>query len=167
MTSGVVAHPLGSDLQRVAVGLPVLLGLEVRPQVLQRRHVDRREFIVAQTDPLPRPFGEKHPCPRSISIAVRQNSQIASPCKIVDFPELLPPPSSDTPGCRTNVSLRNCFNLWNATLEIISAASVREPPRTAPVSASEVPDGLASPRSAPPVHAFGQAGAERQSVASA
>src|SRR5262245_42873614 len=47
-----VARPLAANLQRVAVGFGVLLGLQIRPEMLQRGHVDRGKLVVAQTQTL-------------------------------------------------------------------------------------------------------------------
>jgi hypothetical protein len=47
-----VVLPLAPNFERVAVGLLVLLRLEVRPEVLEGRHVDRRELVVAKPEAL-------------------------------------------------------------------------------------------------------------------
>jgi len=52
--------PLASDLQGVAVRLPILLSLEIGPEVLQRRNVDRGELVIAEPYPLARPARGKH-----------------------------------------------------------------------------------------------------------
>jgi hypothetical protein len=74
-------------LRCVSVWLDDLLGLEIRPKVFQRWDVDRRELIVAQPESLTACPARNTSAPRSISIAVRQNSQTARPWRMLDLPE--------------------------------------------------------------------------------
>jgi PAS domain S-box-containing protein len=64
--------------------------------------LDMSGFEENSSSPRPKPCpafpATKASAPRSMAIAVRQNSQIANPWRMVDFPELLPPASSETPG---------------------------------------------------------------------
>ena len=55
-----VLSPFSANLESISVFLLLLLGLEVRPQMTQRRHSNRRELFVPKPKALPISTPEKH-----------------------------------------------------------------------------------------------------------